>query len=148
MTYRKLKVEDKKVTTKFTLCTKTESIKMEHQKYTGASDYKLIKAHWELWAIINDNELLPVKPEAPDQTRVSVANIIRVNTPPLPDQTTNKAAHDAEVGKKQHAKQLRNVAFWAAQNIMMAFGSALEEVQDAWNSTGALTRAGIAREFH
>ena len=43
MTYCKPKIRYEKVTMKFTLYSKTEAIKIEHQKYTGASNCELIK---------------------------------------------------------------------------------------------------------
>ena len=155
MTYRKPKLSDKKVTTKFTIYSETDAIKIEHQKYTGKSDYELIKAHKELWAMIDDNELLPVTTGAPDRTRVSQANVIGVYTPPLPDATTHPTERATEVEKrKQHEKQLRKVAFRAARNIYedetasTAFGSALEEEREIFNSLGATTRSGTQREFY
>ena len=112
MTYRNPRLSDKKVTTKFTIYSETDAIKMEHQKYTGASDYELIKAHKELWAMIDDNELLPVTTAAVDRTRASQANLIGVYTPPLPDETAQPKIYAKEVKKrKQHKKQLRKVAF-------------------------------------
>ena len=105
MTYSKPKLSNKKVTTKFTIYSETDAIKIEHQKYTGASNYEVIKAHKKLWAMIDDNELLPVTTAAVDRTRASQANVIGVYTPPLPDETAQPEQYAKEVEKrKQHKK--------------------------------------------
>lgn len=154
MTYRKAKVGDEKVTTKFTLYSETEAIKIEHQKYTGVSDYELIRAHRELWAMIDDNELLPVRTGAPDRTRKSQANVIGVYSPPLPDPAVDRTAYDNEVEKRsQHEKQMRKVAFRAARNIYAdetaatAFGSALEQERDRYSALPS-TRSTANAEFY
>ena len=60
MTYQKPKLSNKKATSKFTFYTESDAIKINHQKYTGASDYELIKAHKELWLMIGNKEFLLV----------------------------------------------------------------------------------------
>ena len=104
MTYRKPNVGDKKVTTKFLLYSKTEAVKIKHQKYTGASNYKLINVHRELWAMIDDNELLPVWTGSPNRTRKSQANVMGVYIPPLPDESTHPHEYHKEKEKQSQHK--------------------------------------------
>ena len=71
------------MSTNFTIYSETDTIKIKHQKYTGTSDYELIKSHKELWKMINNNKLLPVMTGAQDRTRSSQENMIGIYTPPL-----------------------------------------------------------------
>ena len=107
ITYGNPRVSEEKVTTKFTLYGDTDATKVQHQKYTEASDYELIKAHRALWSMIDDNELLPNNQDTPvrtpRRTRTAQENIIETFMPELPDDPDERRV---EVNKRlQYKKQ-------------------------------------------
>ena len=107
MMYWKPNIKDKELITIFTLSMESNSIKIEHQKYTDVSDCVLIKAHQELWVMIVDNKLLVVKMVLPDENGESTINIIEVYIPLLHDQATDKARYNKEAEQRNHySKQL------------------------------------------
>ena len=141
MTYAAPKISESKITTKFTLYGDIDAMKVKHQRYTGASDYELIKAHRQLWSMIDDNELLPNDTDSPERTprrtRVSHENVIGVFIPELPDDMEER---EIEINRRQkREKQLRKVAFRAARNVYddesasAAFAAAMEEERESWD---------------
>ena len=161
MTYATPKISENKITTKFTLYGDVDAIKVKHQKYTGASDYKLIKACRQLWSMIDNNEMLPNDIDTPERTprktRVSHKNVIGVFIPSLPDDVDER---DVEINKrKQHEKHLRKVAFMAARNIYndesasasAAFAAEMEEERANWEEkeyNRRTSRRNLEREFY
>ena len=145
ITYGNPRVSEEKVTTKFTLYGDTNAMKVQHHKYTGASDYELMKAHRALWSMIDDNELLANDQDTPARTRrrtrTAQENIIETFMPELPDDPDERRV---EVNKRfQYKKQLRKVAFRAARNIYdddaaaEAFAAPMEEERETWNNKEA-----------